>query len=205
MGDANGRIGLVDVLAARAGSAKRIDAQFRRIQVAGLDFVGLRKNGHGAGRGVDASLRFGGGHALHAMHAGFELETRERARTRDAADDFAVAAVLASILRQDFHGESMRFGVTRVHAEQVTGEDGGLVTARARAHLEEDVLVVARIAWNQQRLEFALGALDLGREAHHFLAAHVTHCGIAVVLHFPRGGELAFERLECAEFFRHGA
>ena len=47
------------------------------------------------GGGVDAALRFGCGHALHAVHAGFELEAREGAGTRDAADDLAIAAVFA--------------------------------------------------------------------------------------------------------------
>ena len=98
----------------------------------------------------------------------------------------------------------MRLCITRVHAEQVACENGGLVAARARAHFEEDVLVVARVARNQQRLQRVFGALDLGREARHFLAAHVAHARIAVVLHFARGGELAFQRLEHAEFFRHG-
>jgi len=57
---------------------------------------------------MDAALRFGGRHALHAVHARFELEARERARTRDAADDLAIAAVLARTLRERFHREAVR-------------------------------------------------------------------------------------------------
>ncbi len=103
MRDADGGVGLVDVLAAGARRAEGVDAQFGGIEVRGFDFIGLGQDGHGARRGVDASLRFGGGHALHAMHAGLELEARECAGARDAADDLAIAAVFAGTLRQDLH------------------------------------------------------------------------------------------------------
>ena len=50
------------------------------IEIDGLDFIGLGQDGHGHGRSVDAALRLGGRHALHAMHAGLEFEAREGAR-----------------------------------------------------------------------------------------------------------------------------
>ena len=46
--------------------------------------------------------------------------------------------------------------------------------------------------------------LELGREPRHFLAAHLAHAGVAVVLHLARGGELALQRAEGAEFLGHG-
>ena len=95
--DADGRIRLVDVLAAGARGAVGVDAQLGGIEIGGFDFVGLRQDGHGDGRRVNAPLRLGGRHALHAMHAGFELEARERAVAGDAADDFAVAAMFAGL------------------------------------------------------------------------------------------------------------
>ena len=93
--DADRRIGLVDVLAARARGAVRVDAQVRGIDVDLVDFVELRQDRDGARRGVDAPLRLGRRHALHAMRAGLELEPRKRAAPDDAADDLLVAAVLA--------------------------------------------------------------------------------------------------------------
>ena len=57
-------IGLVDVLAAGAAGAEGVDAQVGRVQRDGPGLVGLGHHGHGAGTGVDASLRFGGRHAL---------------------------------------------------------------------------------------------------------------------------------------------
>jgi hypothetical protein len=52
---------------------------------------------HRRGGGVDAALRFGFRHALHAVRARFELELRIRAAAFDARDDFAEAAVFAGL------------------------------------------------------------------------------------------------------------
>ena len=79
VGDAHGGVGLVDVLAAGARGAVGVDAQVRRVDVDGFDFLELREDGNGAGGGVDPALRLGRRHALHAVRAGFKLETR---RTR---------------------------------------------------------------------------------------------------------------------------
>ena len=87
--DAHGRIGLVDVLAARARRAKRVDAQVGGIDRDVGDRIGLRQHGDRARRRVDAALRLGLRHALHAMAAGFELELRIRAGADDARDDLA--------------------------------------------------------------------------------------------------------------------
>ena len=77
--DAHGRVGLVDVLAAGAGGAVGVDAQIRRIDLDLLHLVELRQDGDRHRGGVDAALRFGRRHALHAMRAGLELQPRERA------------------------------------------------------------------------------------------------------------------------------
>ena len=92
--DAHRGIGLVDVLAAGAGRAEGIDAQFGRVQHDVRDLVGLGQHGDRARGSVDASLRFGRRHALHAMAAGFELELGVGALCRRSGDDFLVAAEL---------------------------------------------------------------------------------------------------------------
>jgi hypothetical protein len=74
VGDADGAVGLVDVLAAGAAGAEGVDAQLGRVELHFLGLVGLGHHGHGAGAGVDAALAFGGRHALHAVAAGFEAQ-----------------------------------------------------------------------------------------------------------------------------------
>ena len=78
MGDAHRRVRRVDVLAAGARRAHRVDAD---IFVADLDIdiLGLRQDGDRRRRRMDAPLRLRIRHALHAVHAGFEFQL---ARTR---------------------------------------------------------------------------------------------------------------------------
>ncbi len=193
--EAHGRVGLVDVLAAGAGGAVGVDAQVRRIDLLGLDLVDLGQHGHGAGRRVDAALRLRGGHALHAMGAGLELERGVDAAARDAADDLLVAAVLALARAQDLDGPAHGFGVLRVHAEQVAGEDGGFVAARAGADLEVDVALVVRVGRDQRLLQLQLERFVALLECSEFLFTHRTNIGVAVFDHLSGGGHVRVNRL----------
>src|SRR5262249_13990073 len=67
--DADRRVGLVDVLAASAGGAERVDLEVGIAQLDVLDLVHFRQDRDGRRRGVDASLGLGLRHALHAMRA----------------------------------------------------------------------------------------------------------------------------------------
>jgi hypothetical protein len=82
VGDADRRVGLVDVLAAGALRRDRCRCAGPRSLIRRLDFLDLGQDRDGAGRGVDAPLRLGGRHALHAMHAGFEFQLGEGAAAR---------------------------------------------------------------------------------------------------------------------------
>ena len=64
----------------------------------------------------------------------------------DAADDLLVAAVLAGAFAHDLRREALGFGVAGIHAQQVACENRRLVAARAGAHFQEDVVLIARIA-----------------------------------------------------------
>src|SRR5690606_37293804 len=95
VGDALRGVGLVDVLAAGAGGAVGVYPKLVRLDVNLVDLLGLGQDGHGACRGMDASLGLGFRHPLHPVHARFELELRPRAASRHPADDLLVAAGLA--------------------------------------------------------------------------------------------------------------
>src|SRR5581483_12129088 len=89
MRNADGGLGLVDVLAAGAAGAHGVDLQVGVVDL-DVDVLGLGQHRNGGGRGVDAALRFGIGDALHAMHAGLEFHLRESAAAFDHCDDFLV-------------------------------------------------------------------------------------------------------------------
>src|SRR5690606_19867338 len=135
--------------AAGPGGAEGVDPQVGRVDLDGLAVRFHRDDRHRRGRGVDATLRFGFRHALHAVGARFELQPGVGAFAVDPGDDLAEPAVLARAGRFDLHPPALALGVTGVHAQQVAGEDRGLVAAGAGADLQVQAAVVARVARHQ--------------------------------------------------------
>ena len=97
MGDANGRIGFVNVLAARTGGAKGVCTNIIGRNLNVINGIHFGQNRHGGGRRVDATLCLGIRYALHPVRARFEFEAGERALALNAGNDFAVTAMLAKI------------------------------------------------------------------------------------------------------------
>ena len=106
--DAHRGVGLVDVLAARARRAEGVDAQVGRIDRDVGDRIGLRHHRDRARRRVDAPLRLGLRHALHAMAARLELELRVRALPTMRSDHLLVAAELGRRRRDDLDLPALR-------------------------------------------------------------------------------------------------
>src|SRR5690606_3436622 len=73
--DADRRVGRVDALPARAGRAVHVDAQVVGIDL-DVDLLRLGRHQDADGAGVDASLRLGGGDALHPVDAALVLQPR---------------------------------------------------------------------------------------------------------------------------------
>ena len=98
MRNAHGRIRFVDVLAARAGSPKSIDTQVRLVDLHLVYRLCLRHDGHGTGRGMDAALGLGLGHALYPMGTGFKFQVGIDIPTLYPRDNLLVATVLTRAL-----------------------------------------------------------------------------------------------------------
>ena len=60
---------------------------------------------------MNASLRFGFWYALHAMPAGFKLETGIGAKTFDAHNDLLVTTVFTQAFADDFQFPAVLFGI----------------------------------------------------------------------------------------------
>ena len=110
VGDADRGFGLVDVLAAGALRSHGVDLEVVRLDL-DVDVLDLGQHRDGRGRGVDAALRLGVGHALDAVHAGLELQPGERPAAPDLGDDFLEAALGAL-------GEGEDFGLSSPAARQ---------------------------------------------------------------------------------------
>ena len=98
-----------------------------------VDLLGLGQHGDGGGGGVDAALRFGLGHALHAVDAAFVLEPRVGAVAADLEHDFLEAALFRLGRAQDLGLPALALGVARVHAVELGGEERRFFAARAGA------------------------------------------------------------------------
>src|ERR1700688_693494 len=94
MGDADRRLGLVDVLAAGARRLIRVDLEIFRVDL-DLDVLGLGENRDGRGRRVHAALRFGDRDALDAVHATLILEEAVWLAALDRQHDLLEASGLA--------------------------------------------------------------------------------------------------------------
>ena len=193
--DAHRRVGGVDRLPARAARTHDVDLEVLRVDV-DLDVLDLGHHRDGRGRGVDAPLRLGRRHALHAVHARFVLELRVRALARDAGRHFLDAARRRARHRQDLDLPAPPLGEAGVHAEQIGREQRRFFAARAGADLEDDVLVVVGILGHEQHFERLLQPLLLGGELGLFLARQVAHLGI--LLQLARFGRRACATSRCS-------
>lgn len=161
VGEADGGIGGVDVLAAGAAGAHdvcsdigRVDVEVRGWVIGARDGGGSvvvvvvvlvwesREDEDGGGARVSASLGFGGGDALYAVDAGFAFEKVVGAWGVDFEDDFvdAVGGGFGGGFGVEFYGgetQGVPFAVGLVHAEEVTDEEAGFGAAGAGADFEE--------------------------------------------------------------------
>ena len=116
---------------------------------------------------MDAALRLGDRHALHAVPAGLELQARVHAAALDAHDHFLVAAVLALVRADDLALPAPGFRIAQVHAQQIAGKQRRLVAAGAGADFQKDVATVVRVGRQQQVLQFGFNVgqalLELGQ------------------------------------------
>jgi hypothetical protein len=130
---------------------------------------------------VDAALGFGGRHPLHAVRAGLEFQLAVDVVAFDAGDDFFIAAVLAFVLGEDLHAPAAPFGIARIHAEQVAGENRRLVATGAGADFEKHVAPVIRVLGQQHALQVAFQLDQFFLGFADFFHGHFAHVRVAVL------------------------
>src|SRR5438876_3925158 len=177
MRHADGGVGRVDALPARARGAIDVDAEVLVGQLH-LDVLGLGQHGDGHRRGVDAPLRLGHRHALHAVHAALELEPAEGALPHHERDDLLEAAEAGRVRGQHLDAPAVPLGVTRVHAEELGGEEARLVAAGAGTDLEHRVALVSGILGEEELLEHRVERGQPRLERGQLAARQLAELGI---------------------------
>src|SRR5690606_4643953 len=185
VGDAHGRIGGVDALAAGTTRTERVDAQVLRIDL-DVDFFGFRQDGHRGRRRVDTSAGFGYRHALHAMDAALELQAPVHAPSLDAGHDFPHAANTRLIRGEDFDLPALAFRKTRVHPEEIAGEQPRFFATGPGADFDHDVAVVIGILRNQQHAQPLFEIFDGRLEGGNFVGREGPQVGVVAVGQFTR-------------------
>ena len=104
------------------------------------------------------------------MHAAFIFEAAERAASSDGEHGLLDPADFSIVYAEHGGGQPVPLGITQIHAHQHGGEQAGLVAARARAHLQDDVAVVVRIAGNQVQQKRLLQRRNLRFQTLQLLA-----------------------------------
>ena len=127
---------------------------------------------------VDAPLRLGLGHALHAVSAALEAERAVGAVALHREEDFLVAVERRLVRAHHVDFPAARLAVAGVHAEEVAREQRRLVAARAGAHLEHGVASLQRIRRQQAGQHGALGVRLLGLQPLQLLLGHRTELGV---------------------------
>src|ERR1039457_1359306 len=197
VGDAHGRIRGVDALPAGAGGTEGIDADVLGLDL-DLNFVGFGQDRHRDGGGMHAALLLRYGHALHAVHATFVLQFGVDLGAGDQRDHVLEAADAALTGGGDYHLPALGLRVARVHAEDLGGEQHGLIAARAGADFEDDVLIVVGVLGQQQDLEIFLDLHLLRLQFRDFHFRHGLEVGVRLQQHGTRLGQAVFDLLPFA-------
>src|SRR6516162_11864219 len=127
---------------------------------------------------MDTSRGLGIGHALDAMDARLELQSREGSAPGNLRDDLLEAALGAFACRQQFGLPAAPRGIALIHAIEIAGEQRRLVAAGAGADFEDDALLVHRVLGGERKADVVLERVALGFEQWLLLARDRAHGGL---------------------------
>src|SRR6185437_9851210 len=131
VGDADGRVRGVDVLAALAAGAVGVGADLVGLDVDLDGVVDFRRDEDGRERGVAALGLVEGGDADEAVDAGFSAEEAEGVLAGDGEGGGLDAGFFAGLVVVDFGFESLLLGPAEIHAHEHLGPVLGLGAAGA--------------------------------------------------------------------------
>ena len=141
-----------------------VDAQVVLVDLDLAGVVDLGEHEHAGRGGVDAALRLRHGDPLHAVHAALVLEVGpdavlgcHGALGLHGDLDVLVAAEVGLRGLDDLGLPAAPLGVAQVHAQQVAGEQRGLLAALAGLDLEDDVAAVVGVARDEHAAQLLRG------------------------------------------------
>src|SRR5580704_2813616 len=193
--DANRAFGLVDLLAARAAGAHRVDLQILIADV-DLHLGNFRQHGDGGGARVNAALSLGLGNALHAMSAALELQLLEGSFASHREDDFLQSAQFGRAEIQNLVLPTAFVGEPLIHIEQLAGKQGRFVAAGAGANLHNQGAACGRVAGGGEIFQLGFERLLLSEKLLELgLGVFAGLVVFFLVEQHARGGHVVQERV----------
>ena len=141
----------------------------------------LREHGNRHRGGVDPPAGLGGRHALNAVDTALELQPAPCAPALDEEDDLLEAADAGGVTVHHLHLPPLALRVLRVHPREIGGEQSGLVSARTRADLDEDVPLIVGIPGQEQRPELLLERRLASGQVIDLRLGHRAHLPVGVL------------------------
>src|SRR5207253_8393851 len=120
--------------------------------------------------------------------AGLELEAAVRALPRDPEDHLLVAALLGAARGHLLGLPAMALGIAEVHLVELAREQRGFFPALAGTDLDDDVLVVERIARDELGPQLLGQPIDLERGGALLFAREVAQVGVVAKLQLASVG-----------------
>ena len=118
---------------------------------------------------MDAALRLGDRHPLHAVWAALVLHAAPHALALQQERDLVEATHVGRVGLEDVGLPAHAVGVAHVHVEEILGEEVRLLTALRAAYLHDHVLALVRVLRQEEETQLLLqpgdgelGLVDLG-------------------------------------------
>ena len=158
---------------------------------------------------MNTPATLGAGHALYPVHAALVLQAGKDIFASDMGHHFLYPAQFGRLLFDNVELPSARFGIAVVHAQQIGGEQCGLIAPRAGPDLKHRGARVSLVLWQQRQLQGSFGSGQRAFDLVDLVAGHSGHFGIGqhlaracqIVQQHAVGVDLVHDRAQIAVFF----
>ncbi len=126
----------------------------------------FRENGYRCSRGVNASLGFRRGYALHTVYTRFELHFAIHIFSFYFTDNLLISAVCTLGIVHNRRAPAHFFEKALVHPEKIAGKNGRLIAAGTSPDFQDDVAAVVGVLGDEQ---FFDGLFQLFQSGNQFI------------------------------------
>ena len=183
MGQTYRRVSRIDALSAVSGCTHNVDTDIFFINM-DIHVLRLWHYGHGNGRGMDTSAGLCLRHSLYPVYAGLVFHHGISSLPVDHEGHVLHAADTDLLTFYQFHLPVLALCIVKIHTIDLCGEQGSFISAGACTDLYDNILLIIRVFWKQQDLQFmlqlfhsCLGSIQFffGKLPHLFIRFFLQH------------------------------